>query len=179
MRFELPRARGRTCSPSAVANRLCVMLPKQAKSLSRVLKCFGGIFGSAFWEGVQFCICLAFPVVPLVLCCNAQLQVVLLCSLSIFHCCFHFVFSHIQFRCLLCKFSFILHATMSLFTIVTCLNLNINTISCWRPAHPSALFCCFSLEPHLVYSKPSMWRFNHLLASYSLQDACFKLQNLK
>lgn len=33
-------------------------------------------FGSAFWERVQLFICLAFPVVPLVLCYNAELQVV-------------------------------------------------------------------------------------------------------
>lgn len=44
-----------------------------------MLKCFRGIFfffGNVYWEGVQFPICLAFPVVSLVLCYNASLQVV-------------------------------------------------------------------------------------------------------
>lgn len=120
MRFELPRARGKTCSLFAVANRFCVVLPKQVKRASHGREnALEGIW-PCIWERVQFFICLAFPVVPFVLCCDATLQVVQNVLL-----CFHFVFLLLFSLCALshsasASFSFFSASSSVLYSWLNC-----------------------------------------------------------
>lgn len=123
-------------------------------------------FGRAFWERVQFFICLAFPVVSLVLCCDAALQVaqnVLLC--------FHFVFL-LLFS--LCALSHSASASFSFFSA----NSSVHSIlRSWLNCSGSLHFWnhLSTIEESLISSSQNTFPSNKALVNFKPSEAEFVL----